>query len=94
MNQHAAEPVRLTGRTRVVTVGGRSPFAQGVILFFMALLALLMLPLLLIAMLAVLLIGGRAALSRGWRALRAPNGMLDGRRNVRVRVPSNDQPNA
>lgn len=77
----------MIGESRFVSIRGRSPFVQGILLLSAALVAVLLLPLLLLVLLAMVLIGGRAALIGWWRNLRRPNGVLDGRRNVRVKVP-------
>lgn len=66
---------------------GTSPFGQGVILFFALLAMLLLIPLVLIGAAGAVVTFGvlraKAWLSRS----RQPNGVLDGRRNVRVRLP-------
>lgn len=72
-------------------LSGRSPFAQGFGLLLGTVLVIVMIPiLLLLAVLAlafVLFSVTRARLV----AMRRPNGALDGRRNVRVRMPGPEQ---
>lgn len=74
---------------------GRSPFSQGVTLFFMALIALVLLPLLVLMVLFSIVAFGTLR-TRAWLLRqRQPNGALDGRRNVRVRLPDQaDGPSA
>lgn len=78
---------QLTGRRLTL---GRSPFAQGFALLLGTLVVLILLPLAILGVAAALL-GFAAIRVRAWLArLRRPNGVLDGRRNVRVRLP--DEP--
>jgi hypothetical protein len=66
---------------------GRSPFAQGFALLLVAVVAIALIPLVLLGVL-LLILGVGALRVRGWLfRQKQPNGMLDGRRNVRVRMP-------
>lgn len=66
---------------------GRSPFAQGFALLLGTVAVLILLPLVILGIGAALL-GFAAFRVRGWLfRQRQPNGVLDGRRNVRVRLP-------
>ncbi len=47
-----------------------------------------LLPLAALGVAAAVVVGGVLLVRNWWRRQRRPNGMLDGRRNVRVRVPS------
>jgi hypothetical protein len=74
------------------SVLGRSPFGQGFALLLGAVALLVMIP---IAIAAVVfgLLAVAALRVRGWIfRQRGPNGMLDGRKNVRVRMP--DEPDS
>lgn len=71
-----------------------SPFAQGFTLLAAAILLILLIPLAIIGI-VLAIIGGLAAIAyitarRTLTRLRAPNGALDGRKNVRVRMPNRD----
>lgn len=73
---------------------GSSPFAQGFTLLLAAILLVLLIPLVIIGI-TLAIAGGIAAIAyftarRALARLRAPNGALDGRKNVRVRMPSRD----
>lgn len=68
-------------------MASRSPLAQGLVLLLIAIGLVVIVPIALIAMIgAVVLLSARWA-RRRLLALRSPNGPLDGRRNVRVRLP-------
>ena len=72
-----------TGRSAL----GRSPFAQGFTLLLVAAIAVLMIPFLILAV-AFAIVAVGALRVRTWLfRQKQPNGMLDGRRNVRVRMP-------
>jgi hypothetical protein len=79
-----------TGRNTL----GRSPFAQGFALLLIAAVAVLMIPLLILAVVFAILAVGALRVRTWMFRQKQPNGMLDGRRNVRVRVPeiSDDVP--
>ncbi len=78
---------QLNGRRMTL---GRSPFAQGFTLLLGALAVVILVPLVIVGVLIALL-GFGAIRVRGWFSRqRRPNGVLDGRRNVRVRLP--DEP--
>ncbi len=83
---------RLISIGRSVTISGRSPFAQGVVLLSAVVLMVALAPLLVLAVLVGLGVVG-FTMARHWlTAQRRPNGMLDGRRNVRVRLPGSVPP--
>lgn len=101
---HAPEPVydSVMGATWSSTVriarseGGwpwlaRSPLGQGLVLFTAVLLIAVLVPLVLLGVLLATIRLGTVALGRWVARLRGPNGALDGRRNVRVRVPETDE---
>jgi fatty acid desaturase len=71
-----------------------SPFAQGFTLLAVAIMLILLIPLVIIGIIlaAAAGIAGFTYLTakRTLARLRAPNGALDGRRNVRVRLPDRD----
>lgn len=69
---------------------GSSPFAQGVVLLSGVVLAIVLLPLLLIAVAIGVAAVGVLGIKRWLGFQRRPNGMLDGRKNVRVRLPGAD----
>lgn len=57
---------------------------KALLIILVILVGIVMLPVLLVGG-ALLMISGRSARARGWLArMRGPNGMFDGRRNVRV----------
>lgn len=66
---------------------GASPFEQGIVIAVALLLVLLLIPLVLLGAAGALLtfgvLKGKAWIDRA----RKPNGVLDGRKNVRVRLP-------
>lgn len=68
----------------------RSPLGQGIVLFFGVLVALVLIPIVIIGIALGLLGLAGAAVRRRLARLRAPNGALDGRRNVRVRIPDDN----
>jgi hypothetical protein len=72
---------------RIFSQRGSSPFAQGFIIAAALLLVLLLIPLVVIGAIGAVAVFG-AIKAKAWldRA-RNPNGVLDGRRNVRVRLP-------
>lgn len=78
---------------RIGTVGlpARSPLAQGIGLFIAFVFLVLLLPLLLIGAIVAVVAVGVLAGKRWLAAARRPNGALDGRRNVRVRLPESEQ---
>lgn len=78
---------RLTTTARTFNLRGQSPFAQGVMILSGVLVAIVVLPLLLLLALVMAAVIGWHALRARVRRLRSPNGALDGRRNVRVRIP-------
>lgn len=78
---------RLTsGRTAL----GRSPFAQGFALLLGVAFVVVLIPLLLLAAVVAMLTFAALRVKAWMFTQRQPNGMLDGRRNVRVRLP--DEP--
>lgn len=66
---------------------GTSPFGQGIIIVLALLLMLLLIPLVLIGAAGAVIVFA-ALRAKAWlTGVRGPNGVLDGRRNVRVRLP-------
>lgn len=81
---------RVIASFRTERLAGSSPFAQGVVLLSGVVLAIVLLPLLLIAAVVGLAVIGVLGVRRWLGFQRRPNGMLDGRKNVRVRLPGAD----
>lgn len=70
-----------------------SPFAQGLVFCAVFLLLLLLIPLVILAAAAGLTLFAASRIRALFTRAHQPNGMLDGRRNVRVRLPD-DPPQA
>lgn len=66
---------------------GTSPFGQGVIIVLALLLMLLLIPLVLIGAAGAVVVVAALRFKAWLTGARQPNGVLDGRRNVRVRLP-------